>query len=278
VDYTVRVSRKIGGEIIPLFYVAEAMAKHAASGYGETTLHGPTLKNIRPQRVKLLLHAARQGQLTVCDYDGLTAPADGIIKSAQATSSLNQRIENSDEMDITALYVRSQHLIEWGKANGDIFHVVDTPVDAVEFDLRDENGELIEAGYFRGYVGLAAGQGSVTSGTTEKGEKLKQVAPPATDKNAPVLRTTKQIAEFFPPPKGVSSSNWKKTLSDPPGWMRHARENNGKSGVSGLWNPAMFALCMASEGHITKSNASTIILRDFADWLGEWGRLSSHLL
>ena len=108
-------------------------------------------------------------------------------------------------------------------------------------------------------------------------EKAAPPAPVVTPAPAANLRMTKTMRDAFPPPKGVSAENWKKTLSWPPKWLKDARKSDGGPGISALWNPAMFALCMVSEGHIGKDSARIIITREFTDWLIEWERLSEHL-
>ena len=95
--------------------------------------------------------------------------------------------------------------------------------------------------------------------------------------NRPNTRQTKEIAEAFPPPKNITEDNWKKTLSDPPKWLKDARISAGAAGVSALWNPAMFALCMVSKGHLGQGAARSIIIRNFSDWADEWGSVSEHI-
>ncbi len=129
----------MNGDVIPLFKVAESMARHAATWYGIMPIHGPTLEEIRPQRIALLLDAARIGSLPVCDAHGIPAQ----IPSAWGRNA------------ITSLFVRHQHLTDWGKKTGDVFHLHDLPVLVFEADLRllkgEVWGEVIEPGYFRGF-------------------------------------------------------------------------------------------------------------------------------
>ncbi|WP_152682679.1 hypothetical protein [Caenimonas sp. SL110] len=51
------------------------------------------------------------------------------------------------------MHAKSEHLVAWGKTTGDVFHFVDKPGKVDVWDLRNEAGEVIEAGYFRGSVG-----------------------------------------------------------------------------------------------------------------------------
>lgn len=149
------------GDVVPLHHVAEAMARYAASGYGKSSLHGPTLKNTRANSIGLLLDAADRGLLIVCDGTGRICPAEDIINAAvlppvQDGFDLNSR-------RIMALHVRVKHLCEWGRSNGDEFHIEEAPVEVIEFDLKNEQGKIIEKGFYRGYVG----SGYVGSGTHE---------------------------------------------------------------------------------------------------------------
>lgn len=133
--YTVYVHKALTGDVIPLYSVALAMSKHAASGYGDLTLHEPTLRNIISRYNALLLDAACKGFLKVCDRDGRIGAANEIIEAAQK--------EGVTSTSIPPLHARLKHLIEWGQANGDDFNIVYAPVEVVEL----ANGD-------RGIVGL----------------------------------------------------------------------------------------------------------------------------
>lgn len=154
-EYRVRVWSALHGHVVPLLYVAEAMAKRAATSYGTNTLHGPTLKNLRPERVRLLWDAAMSGQLTVCDSQGRIASATELVETARASAA--ELAGDASEAPIDAenilpfLFAKRQHLIEWGKASGDVFLFVETPGTVVVSDLKsyteDGFGKVIEAGY-----------------------------------------------------------------------------------------------------------------------------------
>lgn len=160
-EYSVRVWSAIQGDVVPLRYVAEAMARCAASGYGTLSIHGPTLKNLRGERMLLLLDAVRNGQLTVCDYQGRFASAMELVEKAKALADELDGAVSVEAMNAEAiipfLHARRRHLVEWGKASGDIFLFVETPGTVVDSDLRNFSeagfGKTIEAGYFRSAVG-----------------------------------------------------------------------------------------------------------------------------
>jgi hypothetical protein len=150
--YTINYQSAIIGGTIPLTYVAESMARHAASAYGKSSLHGPTLENTRPACIELLLDAANKGALTVCDNTGRTACAADLV-SATVLPDVQEGFSSS-ERAILALYVRAKHLCDWGGTNGYEFELVDVPAQEIVFDLKDENGKVIKKDYFRGYVGI----------------------------------------------------------------------------------------------------------------------------
>lgn len=164
-EYSVRVWSAVQGDVVPLRYVAEAMARCAATGYGTLPLHGPTLKNLRPERALLLLDAVRNGQLTVCDSQGRIANPSELVDTAKELADELSGAVPAEAMNAEAivsfLHARRQHLIEWGKANGDIFLFVETPGTLVESDLRDflcdandpGYGRVIEPGHNRGHIG-----------------------------------------------------------------------------------------------------------------------------
>lgn len=184
-EYTLRVPTAMCGDAIRLVEVSEAMARHAATGYGTLPLHGPTLKSLRLTHTKSLLSAARAGRLLVCNQAGYQGTVDEIIDAAKNSGDLSEsrrylvepdweklRRENppvvagSDVWDFSgidlgttetdwdmtyflSLYVRKQHLIEWGNANGDVFHIVDAPVIVTEFGPKDEYGDFAYRGMIK---------------------------------------------------------------------------------------------------------------------------------
>ena len=135
-EYTLRVSVAMYGDTIPLVKVAEAMARHTASGHGTLKLHGETLRSVRPLRIKLLVDAAVSGLLKVCNCNGQITSAEVLIGSAP-----------SSDDSIFHLYAKSRHLIEWGAANGDVFHIVDAQARVVEFGPKNDAGDYQYRGF-----------------------------------------------------------------------------------------------------------------------------------
>ena len=91
--------------------------------------------------------------------------------------------------------------------------------------------------------------------------------------------TTKRIYECFPCPSTLDHNNWEtgRYLADCPVWLQSARMSDGKPGVSALWDPAQFAVCMVRRKHIGKGQATAIIQREFFDWLPEWEEKATYL-
>lgn len=176
-EYTLRVPTAMYGDAIGLVEVSEAMARHAATGYGTLPLHGPTLKSLRLIHTKSLLRAARAGRLLVCNQAGYQGTVDEIIDAAKNSGDLSEVHRYLEEpggvtevdWDMTCflpLYVRKQHLIEWGNANGDVFHIVDMPVDVTEFGPKDEHGEFA----YRGMMPRTESSDEEQSAPAAKGE------------------------------------------------------------------------------------------------------------
>lgn len=149
-EYAIRVCIAQQGDVISLYEVAEAMARHAASGYGKSPLHGPTLQGRRPISIAILVDAARDGRLIVCDTNGQVASAQQLCESSKLP--LEWGFDDPKARDIMALHTKESNLVDWGRSNDDVFHIVDTSDEVVVTDLKNHEGEVIEAGYFRSYV------------------------------------------------------------------------------------------------------------------------------
>lgn len=147
--YTLKTCVEAWGDIIPLYLVAETMAIHDASSRGNSAVHGPTFQAMRLVRNATLVTAAREGRLIVCAHDGQVQSAQKLCETSEIPLEWGRGDPNC--RDIMALNSRVAHLIDWGKTNGDVFHFVDSPV--LVGDLVGHDGKVIEAGYWRSYVG-----------------------------------------------------------------------------------------------------------------------------
>ena len=150
-EYSVRVWSAMQGDVVPLIYVAQAMARHAASGHGTMSIHGPTLEEIRPGYIAVLLDAANRGDLTVCNQFGRIASVKELADEAEVAV-------DAEEMNILIhLYTKAHSLGEWGRTRGDVFHFAETPGTVEDSDLRSFTeagfGEVLEARYYRNALG-----------------------------------------------------------------------------------------------------------------------------
>ncbi len=138
-EYTIPTFPEIHGDVIPLRYVAETMARKAASGFGKLKLHVPSLINIRPQYISLLLKAARDGQLKVCSGRGSVGTVDEVVLAAEGFENIPEGIED-DQKVILILHVKFYHLTKWGQENGDVFSLQDIPSHVFEYGPEREDG------------------------------------------------------------------------------------------------------------------------------------------
>lgn len=152
--YTIKYYPAIFEENIPLISVVESLARHAATAYGNSKLgvHGPTLENVRPKFIELLLDAAKSGALTVCDDIGHT----GDVKKVASRSVVPQVQEgfSTSERTIFTLFARMKHLLDWGAANGYDFEFQGMPALEVVADRRGADGKIIKKVFDLVYVGI----------------------------------------------------------------------------------------------------------------------------
>lgn len=142
-DYTVPFHREISGDAVPLKYIAEAMARKAATNFGTRRLHGPTLENTRTQYESSLLNAARNGSLTVCGRDGVAGSVDELVNAAEGIPDE----WSNDVKAMLVLHVKCLHLNEWATTNGDVFHLIDVPADVLEYGPARPDGTKEYRGY-----------------------------------------------------------------------------------------------------------------------------------
>lgn len=112
---------------------------------------------------------------------------------------------------------------------------------------------------------------------------VKNHAPAQSGLNAESAQqgvTKAVIVGAFQPPRGRSQEQWEKALSDAKriGWLKPARVDSGRRGVSAQWNPARLAMCICDEYSATpqqRRGYGRIIERHFLDWLPEWKEYAS---
>lgn len=181
-EYSVRVWFAMQGDVVPLTYVAHAMARHTATGHGTLALHVPTLEGARNQRSFLLLDAANRGMLTVCDSQGRIASPQELAEEAQIP------FDSKPSDVLLCVYAKAQHLIAWGEASGDVFHFVETPGQVVEWDLKNMSGEVLEAGYYRGAVGGGESEPFVAADVSGSRQVETATVPTANNKTHETLK------------------------------------------------------------------------------------------
>lgn len=122
-DYTIKLSFAMHGDVVPLAKVAEVMSMHKASGGGEIPWHKDTYHAMKHQYEDLLLDAVTKGSLVVCNQFGKVETVREIV-DAQCTNA-----SNSDYLDVRWLNTKAHHLNQWAATNGDAFTLKDTGVD-----------------------------------------------------------------------------------------------------------------------------------------------------
>lgn len=144
------------GDLVPLVYVAETMAREIASQYGTVGIDMAALKSALSEREGFLLKEAQLGNLKVTNYLGDPQPVDRIINEARLSGALIEQtryVNGEKEFDeagtfLQHLYSKWAMLNEWGKNRCDEFAPeVGRSVQWIsgtsgEWDYRD--GECIE--------------------------------------------------------------------------------------------------------------------------------------
>jgi hypothetical protein len=68
-EYKLGIATAVCGDVMPLIEVAEAMAEHAACGFGKLPFHNPTFRNVCSKYIAQLIDAANKGLMIVCDCE-----------------------------------------------------------------------------------------------------------------------------------------------------------------------------------------------------------------
>lgn len=97
----------------------------------------------------------------------------------------------------------------------------------------------------------------------------------ATATDAPRGVPKAAIIGAFKPPGDFTPETWENALGDAKrkAWLKSARVDSGKRGVSALWNPARLAMCICDQFGSTpmrRGGYGRIIEQHFPDWLPEW--------
>lgn len=133
-NYTIRLSFAMLGDVVPMSKVAEAMALHRTTGGGAIPWHKSTYLNMKSQYELLLLDAAKKGQLLVCDHLGFNKTINE-LDDTDLMAQLNPGLQK-----IYSLYSKKHHLNQWGATRGDDFKIEDIGVEVIK--LNDGFGLL----------------------------------------------------------------------------------------------------------------------------------------
>lgn len=145
------------GDVIPLYFVADAMAGAASTAFGKTPRHKPIYDCDLRTHIKHLLDQVHSGKLVVCNRAGNIDTAANIIAVAKMTGDYSEKsrfvreldwaelkrlhppakegvldlsgvdlgpsITDWDVTNIECLYSKLHCLNEWGKPRGDEFSI-----------------------------------------------------------------------------------------------------------------------------------------------------------
>ena len=87
------------GDALPLYFVADAIAKAASTAYGTIPPHKPTYDCDLRLHIKHLLDQARSGKLVVCNRAGNTDTVENIIAVAKDTGNYCEKSRVVKEPD-----------------------------------------------------------------------------------------------------------------------------------------------------------------------------------
>ena len=178
-EYSIQLMKE-AGQFVPLSLVAHEIAKGFATRWGELIFHQPTYENALRQTTINLIHAAQDGNLTVCDIHGrgICQITDEMVTATvthrdwPALHKAHPKCEIApgfwnfsgvdlgpakviDEPAVDKLFAKLRDLNAWAEGRGDKFSIEEMPVQVIQFDLNqyDENGDVLrvlEAGHYRG--------------------------------------------------------------------------------------------------------------------------------
>lgn len=157
-EYSIHLAKE-EGQIVPLFLVAHEMAKGFATRWGELNFHRPTYENALRRTTLNLIHAAQDGNLTVCDGQGraIRHITDDLVTATvthrdwPALREANPECEIApdfwdfsradlgpgevvNEPSVCQMYAYLRDLNAWAEVRGDIFTIEELPVQVIESD------------------------------------------------------------------------------------------------------------------------------------------------
>lgn len=173
---------------VTLLSVAHSMAMAKTTREGTTSFHKPTYDNIYERICTTLVSQVELGKLKTCNYDGIEVTPDELTQDMQilntyvvkpnweeikkqhpeceveGTGCFNFSGVNLDLGESKPDLIQSklncyqstiQQLNKWGDGTN-VFIANEMPVDEVVSDLKDSEGNVIVAGYYRSYAGFSS--------------------------------------------------------------------------------------------------------------------------
>lgn len=255
--YTLKTPN-IVGETIPLYTVAEAMAKRRALA-GDKGFDKPGFDTALAEFIKVLIHDAKDGRLKVCNQFGMSGTPAEISAAAHGTGMV---VKGADENVTMALHVWAHlHSINiWANDRGDIFHI-----DSQVVDYVDERGVVKPSS---SYVAkedakpISKNVPDLTKNDDHGGVKTPtaQDAVVLTRPSTVVTSwlTTKQISDAFSGLNDWRPDRWPKNLSQSK-WLHAARESPGLAGgPSALWNPLTLAQLLHAKKGVQRNKTMLV--------------------
>lgn len=172
-NYTLRVSRAIFGDLVPVGSVCEAMANAHATGYGSLPRDNQTYTAVLPMRMEDVANDIRAGSLMVRDNRGNRYPNPAVFKPN----------------DVYIATVTRPNLIAWGAERGDTFQIDDVEVSV----SYGSYGRAIVGGEVRRDESVTMNTGPATGGTVAMSDATV-VLVPASEPLPAIADTVSQAA------------------------------------------------------------------------------------
>ena len=222
-DYTVKIPA-IQGDIIPLAYVAECMAKAQATAYDAIPFHKQRFDSLLRKYTKYLLAEAHEGRLKVCNEIGGIESARNIIEAIESCGDISEvkrylvepdwdRLRRErppvvegvavwdftgvdlgpvetdwDMTHLLCLNAKLRHLNDWGHARGgDHFSISSEGVEWIEgWDSKQGQLELI-------ICGAAAEKGKAPNKTDVIQNMYQKLDSDITDRKIPKKQSESKL-------------------------------------------------------------------------------------
>lgn len=117
-EYRIKTPKSLG-DIVHLSAVATAMAMlRATAGDG---FHKPAYDGSLKGFTAMLVNAARDGSLTVCNHFKCELPLNDLVKNARASGMMLEYLNDEEATLAANAFVSLSRLNQWGTPRGDSF-------------------------------------------------------------------------------------------------------------------------------------------------------------